>query len=255
MGGHETLLLLGALSETPGAVESRAVADGRSACAISAGGAEAMGRVKHDLNEDAVLVMDAGDSVLLAAADAHYGNTASHFLLQQIAAHVSPDVRNLYELGDAIEALEPGRIDRDDPSETTLIVVVMQRHTRRGFGLSFGDSSCVLLPLDDEPRVLNEKQPGFVTLARPVSLGRRWAHTFRFMAASGDLLLVYTDGVDECHYRQPRTSVRPRHLAQVLAETGNDPKRYAEGLAALALSGVDGYPGGEDNLAIAVAVA
>ena len=253
MGGHETILLLGADHAEPGAVTTRAVTDGRSACAISAGASA--GGSKMDANEDAVLVVDTGDSCLLAAADAHYGASSSHRLLERIAAEVSPDVRNLFQLGEALEVLRDDEVDPDEPSETTLVVAVMQREARRGFGLSFGDSSCALLPLDGGGRVLTKKQPGFITLARPEMIAREEAFSFRFLVSPGDLVAVYTDGVDECHYRRPKTSVGLRHLESLLASTGSHPAGYADALASMALAGVDGNPGGEDNLAIAVASA
>ena len=60
------------------------------------------------------------------------------------------------------------------------------------------------------------------------------------------------DGIDQCHYRQPETSVTPRHLRSLLAETGPEPSRYAQALVELALRGVDGNPGGQDNIALVV---
>jgi hypothetical protein len=78
---------------------------------------------------------------------------------------------------------------------------------------------------------------------------------FKFSAEPGDLLLAYTDGIDECHYRSPRTSVRPGHVSALAAGVGNDPLATVDGLCRLALGGVDGNPGGEDNIAIIAASA
>jgi hypothetical protein len=64
---------------------------------------------------------------------------------------------------------------------------------------------------------------------------------------------AFTDGVDECHYGHPKTSIRPHHLRALLAELGPAPEPFARRLLALALCGVDGHPGGEDNAAVAVA--
>ena len=237
MASTETLLLLGRDHALPGLVEVAASADGRSACALSAGAGTRGG--KHDPNEDAVLVLDGGRQCLIAVADAHFGASSSHRLLERIAAEVSPDVPNLFLLGEAIESLRDEAADPDDPSETTLVVVVLQRGQRRGFGIAFGDSSCVVLPRDGEARALAEKRPGFVTLARPAGLAREQGHAFRFLAGSGDLVAVYTDGVDECHYGRPRTSVRLRYVAAAAAETNHDPRTFVERLALTALEGVD----------------
>ena len=74
--------------------------------------------------------------------------------------------------------------------------------------------------------------------------------TFAFTGNPGDLLLAYTDGIDECHYGKPETSVTPQIMADLWRATGNEPEVYVRRLVELALSGVDGHPGGQDNLAV-----
>ena len=76
------------------------------------------------------------------------------------------------------------------------------------------------------------------------------ADAFRFEATRGDLLLAYTDGIDECHYREPETSVTPQIMAQLWRETGSQPEAYVRRLVELALAGVGDHPGGQDNLAV-----
>ena len=76
-----------------------------------------------------------------------------------------------------------------------------------------------------------------------------------FRADAGDLLLAFTDGVDQCHYRSPVTSIQPGHIAAVARAASFDPLAVVQDLTALALSGVDGNPGGEDNIAIVASLA
>jgi hypothetical protein len=95
----------------------------------------------------------------------------------------------------------------------------------------------------------------YASPARRGSLNPELADTFSFTASPGDLLLAYTDGIDECHYRRPETSVTPQIMAELRRETGGEPEAYVRRLVELALSGVDGHPGGQDNLAVVAAPA
>ena len=91
-----------------------------------------------------------------------------------------------------------------------------------------------------------------MSCARPRSLDPRHASSFAFEAAPGELVLAFTDGINECHYRYPETSVSPQHLQSLLAEIGAEPERYARRLVEMALAGVGGHPGGQDNIALVV---
>ena len=250
----ETALLLGEEHPTHGQFWCRALGAGRTECAISAGRAPTAesAAAKFDPNEDAVLAMDDDDGVLLAVADAHHGRQSSHDLLRILAERLSPDLPNLHELSEAVAGIEGTDPAAATLSETTLTVVVYGRSSRRGFGLSFGDSSVVVVGGDEEPRRLTEKRNTFVTPARPESLDRNRAAPFRFVGAPGRLLVAFTDGVDECCYRKPELSIRRAHLAALFDLHGADADAYARALTRMALLGVDGNPGGEDNLALAV---
>lgn len=228
----------------------------RAAAAISAGAdpRSPSTRFKGDPerpNEDALLVLDDGRRCLLAVADSHFGHRASHALIERLAAldAVPPDARALAAWLDAGPAW-PASVD--DRSASTLCAVVYDRSSGAGEGLSIGDSRVVLIGPDGAPAAQNPRTAAYVHPGRDARPARR-ARPFAFTAAPGGLLLAFTDGVDECHYRRPETSIRPAHLAALFAETGPDPRRYAERLARLALAGVDGHPGGEDNLALAAA--
>ena len=105
----------------------------------------------------------------------------------------------------------------------------------------------------------------FISLAFPASLDLANASPFDFAAEPGDVLLAYTDGIDECHYQHPETSITAAMMAAMKAEvmaemTTAEGTRDAEGignytrqLVELALAGVDGNPGGQDNIAIVTA--
>ena len=257
MSDAETLLLLGEDHTTYGEVEVRTLNEGRTACAIGPGRAPtaASAVAKFHPNEDAVLVVDDGDGVLLAVADAHHGREASHRLLRRLSERLAPDLPNLHELAEAVAApADDLESDPDSFSETTLLVAVYQRRARRGFGLSFGDSSAFLVGGSEAPRRLARKRDLFVTPARPDSLVRDRAESFRFLGAPDRLLLVFTDGVDECRYGRPDRSIQPSHLDTLFDRVGPEAEAYARALARMAMDGVDGNPGGEDNLALAVAV-
>ena len=92
---RELTLLLGADHPAFGAVEMRVQAEGRTAVAISAGGAGPSGAEARKQgvavpNEDAVLVVDEGPRTLLAVADSHHGHEAACDLLAQLAQRFAP---------------------------------------------------------------------------------------------------------------------------------------------------------------------
>ncbi len=256
MGDVETALLLGEEHTTYGEFGLRAIGGGRTVCAIGPGQVMTpqSAAAKFDPNEDAVLAMDDGDGVLLAVADAHHGRHASHDLLRSLAERLSPDVPDLHALSEAVaEPIEDGGTVPGSFSETTLVVVVYERRSRRGFGLSYGDSSALLVGGNAPSLRLAEKRSVFVTPARPDSLARERAVPFRFLGEPGRLLVTFTDGVDECCYGRPKLSIRRSHLDALFDVQGADAESYTRALAQLALDGVDSNPGGQDNLALAVA--
>jgi hypothetical protein len=136
---------------------------------------------------------------------------------------------------------------------------VYDRGSRRGFGVSFGDSSFAVLGPAGVRLADLERPMRFASPARPASLDPDdGGEAFAFAAAPGELLIAFTDGIDGCHYNHPETSVTPAILADLFAGTparGADPEHYARALIELALAGVDGHPGGQDNIALIVAPA
>jgi hypothetical protein len=206
-------------------------------------------------NEDGLLAVAAGDRVLLAVADAHFGREASHDLLDKLAEKLPPVPARPDELADLVRGLAHWDSIPDYASETTLLIAVYDRATRDGFGLSFGDSTFAIVGEAGVRQAIGPRGASYASPARPGSLNPDWADSFAFTGKPGDLLLAYTDGIDECHYGEPETSVTPQIMAELWRETGNEPEVYVRQLVELALAGVDGHPGGQDNLAVVAAPA
>lgn len=251
------LLLLGEDYGTYGAVGVTRVGSHASA-AISVGGdpnspSHQFKADPNTPNEDALCVMEAGTWSAYAVADAHYGPESSHQLisrLHQMLNKIRPTDPD--HLGQMVEFLRQG-----DPasteSETTLLISVYDRVQRKGFGVSFGDSSFAVAGVGKTAEAANHKDSRYVsTRGRSTLRGGSW---FSFTANPGDMMLCFTDGVDECHYRSPQTSIQPRHLDTAVAEANGDTLDAANGIISMALSGVDGHPGGQDNIALVVASA
>jgi hypothetical protein len=99
--------------------------------------------------------------------------------------------------------------------------------------------------------MVNRKNRDYVSPWSAGALDPRRALEFGFSVAPGELVVAFTDGVDECHYGKPDTSIGKRHLWNLLPDAGGSPEHYVRALAELALQGVGGNPGGQDNLAIA----
>ena len=249
------LLLLGENYNEYGRIGSTAVGS-QAAAAISVGSdpRSPSGHWKYDhtvANEDAMCLIAAPDWIGMAVADAHYGPEASHMLIERLHAiwsTIRPE--NHEHLQEMIEHLRQGDPARTD-SETTLLVAAYDRQSRTGFGISFGDSTFALAGPDREPLPINSHDTRFVTAASRGSL--RHGNPFAFEATEGELLLAFTDGIDGCHYRQAKTSVQPHHIQQIAADAMFDPLQVVHETVALALRGVEGNPGGQDNVVIAAA--
>ncbi len=247
------LLLLGRSHTDYGSFVCRLLNDGSTACSLSVGSDPASPSLaaKGDAaqpNEDALFAVDDGTFCLAAVADAHYGDVSGHRLLELLAARVVAPIPTPRALNDVVTSLADEGATAS-PSATTLVVVTYDRQRRRGFGMSYGDSSCVRVG-DDGFEALNERSIRFVSPARPRSLALDNANCFEFGASPGDLVVVFTDGIDECHYGRPETSVRPGHLQSLHASSSGDPEHFVTTLTELALRGVDGNPGGQDNIAL-----
>jgi hypothetical protein len=206
----------------------------------------------NNLNEDALFAYDDGQRCILAVADAHFGWQSSHLLITLISDQIpSAQVKNSADLGRIIEAFQ-STDDSAVNSETTLLVSILDRKSGAGFGISFGDSSLVRVGPNADGQALNAHSRRYVTILKPHSLELRRGNQFQFNVESGDYLLAFTDGVDECNYRNSELSIQPDHLQSLHSEFNTDPRAYTEALMAMALKGVNGNPGGQDNIALIV---
>lgn len=256
-------LLLGKDHVVFGEYAITAQAGGRTAAAISVG-MDAFTRArafKGDVdapNEDAVLTLDEGERTLLAVADAHYGHEASHTLLQRLAQleRIPRNVLDLYrELRELAAPREPqGGGAGGGPgsaSVSTLLVAIVDRGAGRCFGLCFGDSSLLVVGDPQKAAAVRHDRPQiFVTPEDPLSLHPARAVEFDLSVPAGATILAFSDGVDECCYREPARSVQAHDIEALLRET-NDVEGLVAAVCELALTGVRGHPGGQDNIAIA----
>jgi hypothetical protein len=201
-------------------------------------------------NEDGLLAVEEGDRALLAVADAHFGREASHDLLRELAGKLPPLPASFDDLADLVRGMSRRDPVPDYASETTLVIAVYDRAAHEGFGLSFGDSTFAIVGEAGHRRPVERPGSYYASPARGGSLDPGIADRFAFAGSPGDLLLAYTDGIDECHYCRPESSVTPQIMAELWRETGNEPEAYVRRLVELALSGVAGHPGGQDNLAV-----
>ena len=249
------LLLLGEDYGTYGAVGVTRVGS-QAAAAISVGSSPDSPSLKFKadpnvLNEDALCVMEAGNWSAYCVADAHYGPESSHMLIQR-----------LHQMLNKIRPTDPGHLSQmieflrqGDPamteSETTLLVVIYDRQKRSGFGVSFGDSSFVIVGPGHTASARNAKDNRYVSTRGRSSL--RGGAEFSFTANPGDMLLTFTDGIDECNYRSPATSIHAHHIEAAVQQSNGDTLDATNRIVAMALAGVDGNPGGEDNIAIIAA--
>ena len=137
-------------------------------------------------NEDALLVRTEGPRYLLAVADGHFGNQASHTLIERLSE--SPFPKTPEELRQTVTGAQYP--EQPHSAGSTLLAAVLEVETGAGYG------------------------------------------------------------VNECHYRQPETSVQDSHISTLWEQTDKDQGELARKLTQLALDGVPGYPGGEDNIAV-----
>lgn len=192
---------------------------------------------KRILNEDAVLVVRDGDRYLLAVADGHFGHQTSHALIERLSRLGLPADEEA--LADALDSLREPILDVRAGS--TLAVAVVNLAERRGFAASAGDSSLGLV--DGQGfKVLNDLETGCFYFTRPPA--REDWRILQFEIPEGGALLLFTDGINECHYRHPETSIRPEHIGLLYNHAKGDVAEFAGLLTKLALTGLAGQPGG-----------
>lgn len=247
-----TLLLLGEQYGEYGRAHVEALSREGIAAAISAGATANTPATRSkgsasSPNEDALLARCEASHVLLAVADAHFGHRASHHLLTELDQALSSLPRSPQELAEVLEGLPMD--DVPDRSESTLLVVVHDRSEGQGFGYSFGDSALAVVG-PGRAEFLSRPRANFVALRDELRPLADEAESLLFFTKPQDVVLVFTDGIHECHYGSAQTSVGTQQLARCYAACGNDERCLAERITQLALHGVGGNPGGQDNLAL-----
>lgn len=198
-------------------------------------------------NEDALAILCEADWCLVAVADAHFGAEASHEMLGRLVERCAGVPKDAMQLTFISMGLTdpPGR----SRSATTLAVACLDRASGTGFGISFGDSTMAAVGPTGH-RVLN--RPSDIYLHLDAAMPMADCQRFEFDIQPDELLLGYTDGINECHYRSPQTSIRKQHFEEFFRAAHGDAEKFCALLAEAALSGVDGQPGGQDNLALIV---
>lgn len=195
-------------------------------------------------NEDGLAVVGDTDRLLLAVADGHRGCEGSHTLLQRVW-ECSQVPGSPGELG--LLALSLGDPAWPGPAGTTLLLACLNQRDGAGFGMAWGDSTAHLVG-PSGARLLTRPAPTFLYAGQPPEPGL--AQPFRFELAPGELLLLATDGVTECHYGSALTSVTAQVMARLYSAGAEE---FARRVGEQALAGVDGNPGGQDNVALVVA--
>ena len=198
-------------------------------------------------NEDAFLILADESTLLMAVADSHFGHTASHEVLRRLAQRCARIPRSRGEV--ALMLLGITEPPWDNPSATTLLVAILDRRKREGFCYHWGDSSLIIVS-EGGVRPVSRPSDVFVHAGFPPNVENALSS---FALGEKEVLVAFTDGINECHYRCPETSVTPPHLLQVFRSSPDDPKQFACSLMGLALAGVEGNPGGQDNIALVVA--
>ena len=204
---------------------------------------------RHQPNEDAALPCEEGSRTLLAVADAHHGIDASHELIGAHGAMRMPDrlrgaLARLGSLGNCAGHWT-------NPPRPSLVAVHRPETGARDSGSRSGTPpSCGLART--ARGCINVRRAQFVQSAQPGRPGSRIRPRLPLLLRAGELLLAFTDGINECHYRSPETSIGQRPPGTGIRSTRRPAGALCEGLMELALAGVDGNPGGQDNIALVV---
>jgi tyrosyl-DNA phosphodiesterase 2 len=198
---------------------------------------------KSQPNEDGLLISKEGTRYMLAVADGHFGIQTSHALLNRLSKRNIPASREL--LHHAVLGLEEPNLMLGAGS--TLLVAVVDTANGDGFGVSVGDCTLALLSNGNFTNY-SEADNGYFYFNNPP--GPDDWHRFDFALGPDDLLILHTDGINECHYRSPETSIQPAHILELWERTKPDSAAFSKLLMKLALQGLMGQPGGQDNIAL-----
>lgn len=197
---------------------------------------------KGQPNEDALLLAHHEGRMLLAVADGHFGNAGCE-LIAHLAQAVS--ARFPSRVSDLSFLLMQGFDTADGRSGSSLTVALVDGPSV--LGLCFGDSWIVSAgPAGSLLRCLPNDH--FLHGHQPAPLDR--VQPFQFRLEPGEGLLLCSDGVHECCYRQPELSLSLPHLQAAFEACAGSAEVWGDTVVQSALRGVGGNPGGQDNIAL-----
>lgn len=231
-----------------------------TACGLSAGSDGVLTRKGPSLvlNEDCVLAVDDGRRVIQAVADGHHGHEASHLTVELLAAiveesgpHISPE--------EALAQLHPRWLEAEtggeDGSRCTLALLSIDRSEGVMEGVCLGDSGIFLGNMESGVRRVVPSNTFYTAPWDPGSHGIPPSAFFRVPVKSGDWVVTCSDGVHECRYETPEESIGMEELESLMIGAGRSPEVFVEAAVRLALAGVRGHPGGEDNIGVVASIA
>ncbi len=240
-----------------------------TACAISVGGVSALSRKGGTPvpNEDCLYAFDNGRHVVHVVADGHHGHEASHDLVEALSFvfdEQGPEIDPL----EAIESAYQRHASKasqatgagshplsPSSSRTTLLIACLDREAGRLQGISIGDSPLYVGGLAEGMRRVVDPTQQYAAPWDYDSLAVPAHCQFSLPVPTGHWVVTCTDGVSECHYGKPESSIQTSHLETLMIRASGDTDRFVDELATLALQGVDGHPGGEDNFVILASLA
>ncbi len=211
------------------------------------------------INEDCALAFDDGRRVVHAVADGHHGHEASHRTVELLAG-VLEDSAGLLTPAEALAALHLRWLEAEaeaeaDGSRCTLALLSIDRAEGLLEGICLGDSGVFVGNMETGVRRVVPPNNFYVA---PWDLGSQGippsAH-FKVPVRSGDWVMTCSDGIHECRYETPDESIGTQELESLMIRAGRSPEAFVESALRLALAGVGGHPGGEDNLALTVSIA
>lgn len=239
----QSLLLLGTDCKTLGEVKTGRL--GPVTAALSAGCQADSPALVHkgrsdEPNEDGLLVLHQPGRWLLAVADGHHGIEMSHAVLEDLCEHCRNIPTKLGQLSLLLMQLPVW--EELGHAGSSLVVACVDETSGKVYGFSFGDSSLATFK-PGQLRLCNQHNSEFLRLEGPPPLD--FAQPFEFQLQPDEWLLLFTDGVNECCYRDPQRSLQLEHF-----QRGLSCEHPAEGLCRQALQGAEPHPGGQDNIAI-----
>lgn len=237
--------------------------DSPTACAISAGGAGMLRRkgASPVLNEDCAFAFDDGRRVIHAIADGHHGHEASHRTVELLAAMVEGS-KGLITPEEALAQLHAlwleagGEAEAEgDGSRCTLAILSIDRGEGVLEGVCLGDSGVFVGNMEAGVRRVVPPNTFYMAPWDRGSHGIPPSTHFKVPVRSGDWVLTCSDGIHECRYETPDESIGAEELESLMIRAGRSPEALVESAVMLALAGVRGHQGGEDNLALVASIA